>query len=150
MVFTNNKIKDYEDLAGIHKFIYSETIENYLLRYNSNDDNIVLLKKYFQNLRNEMQRALNIPRIIKEFNKRIGWIDGKKIDDDKTNLPRYEKLIRLRRSYDLLVSMSLSIIHNYYWVDITKNEQSTALVAFLTSSSSSESDEEEEEPSESA
>ena len=92
---------------------------------NSNDVNIVLLQKHFQNLRNEMERALNIPRIIKEFNKRIGWIDGKTFVDDKTNLPRYEKLIRLKRSYNLLVSMSLSIIHNYYWVDITKNEQST-------------------------
>ena len=114
-------------LEGRHKFIYTEKLDIDVRRYNIDDNSGKTnnLKIYFQNLRNEMKRILNIPRIIKEFNKRIGWIDGKKIDEDKTNLPRYEKLIRLRRSYDLLVSMSLSIIHNYYWVDITKNEQST-------------------------
>jgi hypothetical protein len=43
----------------------------------------------------------------------------------KNNLPRYEKLIRLKRSYKLLVTMSLEIINNYYWVDANTNEQSS-------------------------
>lgn len=119
---SNNKL-----LNGSHKFLYNQSIDNILKRLIVNDGNGITknLKIYFQNLRNEMERVLNIPRILKEFNKKIGWIDGKTLNDNLTNLPRYEKLIRLKRSYNLLVSMSLSIIHNYYWVDITKNEQST-------------------------
>lgn len=120
-------INNNEDLEGMHKFIYNESLET-LVMINATNPNTGFtqnLKKYFQNLRRKMEDALNIPRIIKEFNKRIGWIDGKTIADDRENLPRYEKLIRLKRSYKLLVTLALSIIHNYYWVDITKNEQST-------------------------
>jgi len=114
-------------LVGRHKFIFCETTESNIIKSgtDANSGRTDNLKKYFQNLRNVVEKALNIPRIIKEFNKRIGWIDGKTNDEDKTNLPRYEKLIRLKRSYNLLVTMSLQIINNYYWVDISKGEQST-------------------------
>ena len=116
-------------LEGVHKFIYTEKLDIDVRRYNIDDNNGKTnnLKTYFQNLRNEMKRALNIHRIIKEFDKKIGWIDGvaRNQEEKLKNLPRHEKLIRLKRSYELLVSMSLSIIHNYYWVDIAKNEQST-------------------------
>ena len=113
-------------LEGRHKFIYTEKLDIDVRRYNIDDNNGKTnnLKVYFQNLRNEMKRVLNINRIIKEFDKKIGWIDGvaRNEHDKLKNLPRYEKLIRLKRSYELLVSMSLSIIHNYYWVDITKKD----------------------------
>ena len=39
-------------------------------------------------------------------------------------LPRYLRLKRLESGYERVLCIGLSLIHQYYWVDITNNETS--------------------------
>jgi len=42
-------------------------------------------------------------------------------------LPRYQKMKRLEGLYDTLIKIGLTLIHNYYWVDICNNESTVEL-----------------------
>jgi hypothetical protein len=82
------------------------------------------VSSYIINLRKKLRDALNIPKVMKGLRVAINVLDG--ITDLKImkTLPRYQKLKRLESGYERVISISLSLIHQYYWVDITTNESS--------------------------
>jgi len=85
------------------------------------------IEGYIINLKKKLEVALNIPKVIKGFRANIAYLDG--ITDPRiiVTLPRYQKMKRLEGLYDTLIKFGLTLIHNYYWVDICNNESTTEL-----------------------
>ena len=79
---------------------------------------------YIKNLKKKLREALNIPKVIKGIRTSITYLDGITDINVMRTLPRYLRLQRLESLYERVICMGLSLIHSYYWNDITKNESS--------------------------
>ena len=74
-------------------------------------------KKYILNLRKKLGNALNLRKIIKDFEITMALNDTHTDPQDKDNLPRQQKLKRLEQFYETLVDMGLTLIHNFFWIN---------------------------------
>jgi hypothetical protein len=83
---------------------------------NKGDDNMT---SYFRTIRQDVKVALDIPQVLQTLEDYIDVLDRPADENKKKLLPRYKKLKRLESVYDLLVSFTLSLIHNFFWKDIT-------------------------------
>jgi hypothetical protein len=75
---------------------------------------------YFRTLKYDLSVAFDIPEILQKLEDFITVLDKPTDDDAKEKLPRYKKLKRLESFYDTLIKISLTVLHNFYWKDITK------------------------------
>jgi hypothetical protein len=108
----NNKIIEYFYIPNFKDKLY----ENTPFERSVND--------YFTNLRQKLNNALNVPKIIKGFNNYIHVLDGVTDPKAKSKLPRFLKMQRLIRLYESLVEIGLTLIHDYYWENIVQNQKS--------------------------
>ncbi len=81
------------------------------------------IKKYILNLRKKLGNALNLRKIIKDFEITIALNDSNTNPQDKDKLPRSMKLKRLETFYDTLIDMGLTLIHNFFWEDINTGKE---------------------------
>jgi hypothetical protein len=96
-------------------FFFSEYLCKRKFIHNSTDD----MSDYFKTIMHDVRVALDIPEVLQTLEDYIDVLDRPESDNKKLLLPRYKKLKRLESVYDLLVSFILSLIHNFYWKDIT-------------------------------
>ncbi len=99
----------------IYEFVYNNQFKN---------DNAAEIKKYILNIKKNLGNALNLRKIIKDFEITMALNDGNIIDKrEKDKLPRALKLKRLEQFYDTLIDMGLTLIHNFFWEDINTNDE---------------------------
>jgi hypothetical protein len=82
------------------------------------------VSKYIVNIKSQLRDALNINKILKGFAQSITYLDQVTDPDIYVTMPRYQKMKRLECLYDTLIHIGLTLIHNYYWVNICENEKS--------------------------
>lgn len=82
------------------------------------------VNNYIKNLKKKLREALNIPKVVKGLRTAIAYLDGVNDPNVMKTLPRYLRLKRLESGYERVICIGLSLIHQYYWVDITNNETS--------------------------
>ena len=105
------------DLAGKKlPFFYHEYLYKYCEIESNTNENML---NYFRTIRHDVKVALDIPEVLQTLEDFIDVLDRPLDDDKKKLLPRYKKLKRLESVYDILVSFTLTLIHNFYWKDIT-------------------------------
>ena len=117
------------------KFLKNTGIDNFFSMRNATSlfggrgviDKIDPIQGYIVNLKKKLEVALNIPKVIKGFMANIAYLDC--VTDPKIliTMPRYQKMKRLEGLYDTLIKFGLTLIHNYYWVDICYNKYSVDL-----------------------
>ena len=126
------------NLEGQHlAFFYNEKFEDSFKKNKNNgrsfystyivNGEIDPIEEYIVNLKRKLEVALNIPKIIKGFMANIAYLDGVKDEKVLITMPRYQKMKRLEGLYDTLIKFGLTLIHNYYWVDICNGEYSVDL-----------------------
>ena len=98
----------------IHEFVYNDIYKN------SNNKDI---KLYILNLRKKLFNALNLRKIIKDFEITMALNDSNTDPQDKDKLPRAQKLKRLEQFYDTLVDMGLTLIHNFFWINHEEDKE---------------------------
>jgi hypothetical protein len=92
----------------------------YLFRLKEIEDKNDNMTNYFRTIRHDVKVALDIPEVLQTLEDFIDVLDRPADDDKKKLLPRYKKLKRLESMYELLISFTLSLIHNFFWRDITE------------------------------
>ena len=92
---------DYTFKNELYQFIYNEEL------IKSPDDKD---KNYIKTIKERLKRALGIYTIYKDFNTLITLYDK-----DNDNLPRGEILKRLQQFYEILIDISLTLIHNFLY-----------------------------------
>jgi predicted DNA-binding protein YlxM (UPF0122 family)/flavin-binding protein dodecin len=113
------------------EFFYNEKLdieeinkEINILRSNVFDVRQKFVNSQILNYKKKLRDALNIPKVLKGIRTCITYLDGVSDEDTIKTLPRYQRLKRLESLYETVIKIGLTLIHNYYWNDITKNETS--------------------------
>ena len=96
-------------------YFYSEFLDVFSDLYN----NAAVLKDYFRTIKYDVRMALDIPEILQTLEDYIDVLDRPQDDNKKKLLPRYKKMKRLESFYEILVRFTLTILHNFFWKDIT-------------------------------
>ena len=96
-------------------YFYSEFLDVFSDLY----DNAAVLKDYFRTIKYDVRMALDIPEILQTLEDYIDVLDRPQDDNKKKLLPRYKKMKRLESFYEILVRFTLTILHNFFWKDIT-------------------------------
>ena len=96
-------------------YFYSEFLDVFSDLYN----NVAVLKDYFRTIKYDVRMALDIPEILQTLEDFIDVLDRPQDDNKKKLLPRYKKMKRLESFYEILVRFTLTILHNFFWKDIT-------------------------------
>jgi hypothetical protein len=103
-------------------FFYSEIIDMNRKINGINDDAI---KTYFNTLKNDLRYAYDVPEILQKYEDYIETLDRPAGDNEneklnnKKKLPRYKKMKRLESFYEILIRFTLTVLHNFFWNDIT-------------------------------
>ena len=84
-----------------------------------NEGSYATFYTYFNEIKQELRYAYGTFETLQQLEDYIDVLDRPEDENKKKLLPRYKKLKRLESIYDLLVSFTLSLIHNFYWKDIT-------------------------------
>ena len=84
------------------------------------------IHNYVFQLESEFKDVLEIRETLAYLDDEICAIDKIVTDDDRTDrmpfLLRYKKMKRLEKFYNSLIEFSLIVLHDFYWIDITKNK----------------------------
>jgi len=129
---TNNNLN-----GVILHFFYSEKLEEVLPNEKSisNDlknnksvyysmrgvDVLNKVNNYLLNLKKSLKDALKINTVLNGIRQSITYLDRQNEWDIITELPRFKRLQRLKQLYETVVRIGLTLIHNFYWQDITEN-----------------------------
>ena len=49
--------------------------------------------------------------------------DTAEILENKKKLPRYKKMKRLESFYEILIRFTMTMLHNFFWLDISRGEK---------------------------
>ena len=90
-------------------FFYSEILDN---------STNVLIDNYFKTLKQDLKYAYDVPTILQNYEDAIDTLDRPANLNLKVLLPRYKKMKRLESFYKLLIKFTLSVLHNFFWVNI--------------------------------
>ncbi len=108
----NNKLK-----GKIIPFFYNEYID---IDINLGDTDEKEIKTYFNTLKNDLRYAYDVPEILQKYEDYIETLDRPANEDLKKKLPRYKKMKRLESLYEILIKFTLTVLHNFFWNDITQ------------------------------
>lgn len=110
-------------ILGVSTLRYFDFIYDDYIKTITKDE----VKNYLLNLDKKMRTALNIRKILKDFEMAMYLNDNNANDDEslKNKLPRQIKMKRVEQMYDLLVDFSLRLLHNLFYVDLKKYNQNT-------------------------
>ena len=100
--------------GNTYEFVYNDDIKN------SNENDV---KRYVLNCQKKLGNALNLRKIIKDFEITMYLNDGNTKPEDKDKLPRAQKLNRLNQFYITLIDMGLILIHNFFWINFDNEEE---------------------------
>ena len=103
----------YSNKNIMYQFIYNDYIKNSTVKYD---------EKYIIALQSKIADALKLRAILKKFEISIYLNDNGSKDE---LLPRKRKLNRIKQMYELLVDMSLILIHNFFYVKPLILEENT-------------------------
>ena len=101
------------------------TIYDFAYNDNIKKSNEAEVKKYILNIKKKLSNALNLRKIIKDFEITMALNDANTKPEDKDKLPRAIKLKRLNQFYETLVDIGLVLINNFFWEDYNKQEEGT-------------------------
>lgn len=111
------KYFDYERIGfNIFKgktipFFYNEILDN------GTDTKI---NKYFTSIKQELRYAYGTMETLQQLEDYIDVLDRPENEDRKKLLPRYKKMKRLESFYEILIRFTMTMIHNFFWLDIQK------------------------------
>jgi len=104
-------------------FFYSEFLDmNDKEIKDVNDKEIV---NYFRTLKQDLKYAYDVFDILQKYEDFIDTLDRPTGDTEeailanKKKLPRYKKMKRLESFYEILIRFTLTVLHNFFWNDIT-------------------------------
>ena len=109
----NNKLKSKQI-----PFFFSEYL--YKTKEFIADSTADKMRDYFRTIRHDVKVALDIPEILQTLEDFIDVLDRPADYDKKILLPRFKKLKKLESMYDILISFTLTLFHNFFWRDITE------------------------------
>jgi SpoVK/Ycf46/Vps4 family AAA+-type ATPase len=117
-LITNAFGKENDKLKGKQiPFFYSEFLDmNDKIVNTVNNREIV---NYFRTLKQDLKYAYDVFDILQKYEDFIDTLDRPADDDKKKLLPRYKKMKRLESFYEILIRFTLTVLHNFYWNDIT-------------------------------
>jgi len=118
-LITNAFGKENDKLKGKQiPFFYSEFLDmNDKIVNTVNNREIV---NYFRTLKQDLKYAYDVFDILQKYEDFIDTLDRPADDDKKKLLPRYKKMKRLESFYEILIRFTLTVLHNFFWNDITK------------------------------
>lgn len=98
-------------LKGKHiPFFYNESLD-----YNGTES----IKDYFKTIKQNLRYAFNTFEILQEYEDYIEVLDRPANELLKQKLPRYKKMKRLESLYEMLINFTLTVLHNFFWLDIS-------------------------------
>ena len=101
-----------------YNFIYDDKIKTV------NND---IVKYYILNLKKKIWTSLNLRKILKDFEMAMYLNDNNANGDIdvKNELPRKVKMERVKQMYELLVEITLNLLHNLFYIDLKYYTENT-------------------------
>ena len=99
-------------------FFYSECLYMKDTEWGKINNKTIL--NYFKTLKQDLKYAYDVHAILQNYEDAIETLDRPTDFNKKILLPRYKKMKRLESFYDILINFTLTVLHNFFWVNITK------------------------------
>ncbi len=94
-------------------YFYHELLDN-------NEAGTKNFYNYFNDIKQELRYAYGTFETLQQLEDYIDVLDRPENDDKKKLLPRYKKMKRLEAFYEILIKFTMTMLHNFFWLDISK------------------------------
>ena len=98
-------------------YFYHENQDIPVIANNLNNQKIF---DYYLDIKQKLRYAYNTFEILQNYEDFIDVLDRPENDNKKQLLPRYKKMKRLEAMYEILIRFTMTLIHNFFWRDITE------------------------------